>query len=294
MPAMHARLDWARDGHDWPNRDASRFVEAGGIRWHVQSAGSGPPIVLVHGTGAATHSWRAVLPLLAPRFTVIAPDLPGHGFSEALPTRRMTLTGMASALDALLIALGIAPWVVAGHSAGAAILARMCIDRAIAPRRLVSFAGALVPLGGLPGVVFAPMAKAFAAARFVPQLVAWHASRPGSVERLLGDTGSTIDPGGARLYRRLCASPAHVAAAIAMMANWDLYAFERDLPRLPTPLDLVVPTRDRTVHPRYASRVLALLPAARLIEWEGLGHLAHEEAPQRCAELITASAEESE
>ena len=60
-------LSWDQDGHDWPNRDASRFVEAAGLTWHVQIAGQGPVLLLLHGTGASTHSWRDLLPGLAER-----------------------------------------------------------------------------------------------------------------------------------------------------------------------------------------------------------------------------------
>jgi magnesium chelatase accessory protein len=45
-------LVWNRDGGDWPNREASGFVEAAGSRWHVQKMGQGPPLLLIHGTGA--------------------------------------------------------------------------------------------------------------------------------------------------------------------------------------------------------------------------------------------------
>ena len=45
-------LVWSRDGADWPNREASTFVEAAGFRWHVQRMGEGPPLLLIHGTGA--------------------------------------------------------------------------------------------------------------------------------------------------------------------------------------------------------------------------------------------------
>ena len=76
-------LDWDRDGQNWPHRQASRFVEAGGIRWHVQIMGQGPVMLLLHGTGAASHSWRDIMPLLAAQFTVVVPDLPGHGFTRA-------------------------------------------------------------------------------------------------------------------------------------------------------------------------------------------------------------------
>lgn len=78
-------MNWDHDGRDWPNREHSRFVEAAGLRWHVQQMGRGPVLLLLHGTGASTHSWRALMPLLAAEFTVVAPDLPGHGFTSAPP-----------------------------------------------------------------------------------------------------------------------------------------------------------------------------------------------------------------
>ncbi|MEY2735806.1 MAG: hypothetical protein RLZ58_1215, partial [Pseudomonadota bacterium] len=72
---MEDRLQWDRDGLDWPHRARSRFVGAAGLRWHVQRFGTGAPVatsgaapgaatqakvLLVHGTGASTHSWRDV------------------------------------------------------------------------------------------------------------------------------------------------------------------------------------------------------------------------------------------
>ncbi len=47
-------LDWGEDGRDWPNREASRFIEADDITWHVQIMGAGPVLLLLHGTGAST------------------------------------------------------------------------------------------------------------------------------------------------------------------------------------------------------------------------------------------------
>jgi len=86
---MSDRLIWERDGRDWPNRSASRFVSAAGLRWHVQQFGTGPVALLVHGTGASTHSWRGLAPILAESFSVVAPDLPGHGFTEAPAADRL-------------------------------------------------------------------------------------------------------------------------------------------------------------------------------------------------------------
>ncbi|HSN71821.1 MAG TPA: alpha/beta fold hydrolase, partial [Steroidobacteraceae bacterium] len=136
-------LDWDRDGRDWPNRSASRFVSAGGVRWHVQQAGQGPQMLLIHGTGASTHSWRGLLPLLAEHFAVLAPDLPGHAFTGPMPDGHFSLDGMARALAALMARLDFAPAIAVGHSAGAAIVARLALDGAIHPRAIVSLNGAI-------------------------------------------------------------------------------------------------------------------------------------------------------
>jgi magnesium chelatase accessory protein len=287
-------LDWARDGQNWPHRGASRFVQAGGLRWHVQQMGSGPVALLVHGTGAATHSWRGLAPLLARGFTVVAPDLPGHGFTQTPSAAGLSLPGMAAGVGALLRALDLRPALAVGHSAGAAVLARMILDGAIAPRALVSLNGALLPLRGLPGQLFSPLARLFSASDLLPRVLAWRARDPAAVERLMHGTGSSIDPEGVALYARLVRSPAHVAGALAMMANWDLQPLARELPALTAPLTLVAAACDRMVPPSEAMRVRALLPRARLITLGGLGHLAHEEAPQRVCELIESAAAAAE
>lgn len=286
---MIGTLSWERDGRDWPNRAASRFVQAAGVRWHVQVMGRGPVVLLVHGTGAATHSWRDVAPALARHCTVVAPDLPGHGFTEALPTHRQTLPGMAHGLDQLLRVLNLAPEVAVGHSAGAAVLARMALDGRIAPAALISLNGALLPLRAMPETMFSPLARLLARLPPVPWLVAWRAVDRGMVERLLAGTGSTIDAAGVAQYARLVRSPGHVAGALSMMAGWSLELLAADLPRLTTPLVLVVGTNDRTVPPAESERVHTLVPGSTLIRLPGLGHLAHEERPDEVAALILRS-----
>lgn len=286
-PAAHAAAGWDQVPPHWPLREHSRFVEAGGLRWHVQIVGSGPALLLVHGTGASAHSWAATARLLEASFQTVVPDLPGHGFTALPPPAGLSLPGMASRLAALLAELEIQPALVAGHSAGAAVLARMALDGRIAPRALVSVNGALLPLRGMAGQLFSPLAKLIASSDATARLFAWRVRRDRAViRRMLDATGSTIDEAGAELYRRLAGDPDHVAAALGMMANWDLAVLARDLPRLPMPLVLVVGTNDRTVRPAEARRVQALLPTAQLVPLPGLGHLAHEEQPTATAELL--------
>jgi len=285
------RLDWTRDGAGWPHREATQFVEAAGLRWHVQrmgpAGGAAPKLLLIHGTGASTHSWRGLAPLLAAQFDVLAVDLPGHGFS-GMPAanRTMSLPGMASALGALLAALDFAPAVVVGHSAGAAIGARMCLDGSIAPEALVGINGAWLQLAGAAGRFFSPLAKLLALNPVVPRLFSWRAGEPAAVQRLIDGTGSKLDAEGIALYARLVRSPGHVAGALAMMANWDLAPLVRELPRLRPRVLLLTGSADRTLPPSTAQRVAALVPTARMQALPGLGLLAHEEQPQQVAAIV--------
>jgi magnesium chelatase accessory protein len=282
---------WRIEGRDWPNREASRFVETPDITWHVQVMGRGPVVLLLHGTGAATHSWAGLAPLLAQGFTVIAPDLPGHGFS-GMPSRGgLSLPGMAAAVGRLLAALRMTPDVIIGHSAGAAVAARLCLDALAAPSRLVALNGALLPLSGVAGQVFSPLAKLLSGMPFVPWMVAWTAADKAAVKRLLNETGSSLDPRGLEFYARLFRRPGHVAGTLGMMAAWDLPGLARDLPRLtPAPL-LIVGERDRTIPPQAADRLAAMIPGSSVMRLPGLGHLAHEEAPERLASLIVPPAQ---
>ena len=288
--ALSDRLVWERDGLDWPHRDASSFVKAGGLRWHVQQFGMHhadlPVALLIHGTGAATHSWRGLAPLLAPYFSVLTMDLPGHGFTDmpagGAGSTQLSLPGMAQAIHALLNTLGLQPSLVVGHSAGAAVAVRMCLDELISPWLVISLNGAFLPLGGLAGQVFLPAAKLMAATPLLPKLFSWSAADPNVLRRLIHGTGSMLDATGLALYGKLIRNSGHAAGALAMMANWDLQSLVRDLPRLQNRLGLVVGANDRTISPRQATRVMAMLgPAAQstLTTFPDLGHLAHEERP---------------
>lgn len=278
--------DWNILGLDWPNRTASRFVRAAGLNWHVQELGQGEPMLLVHGTGASTHSWRDLAPRLAQRYRIIAPDLPGHGFTRCADPERLSLPGMAQALGALLETLHVAPVWAVGHSAGAAILVRMALDGTLRPRRIISLNGALLPLGGLRSPLFAPLARLFVSNPVMPRLFAWQASQPAAFARMMDQTGSRLDARGIELYQRLATRPAHVGAALDMMARWDVRPLERQLPQLPLPLTLVSGGRDGMIPPAHADDVRRLLPTADSVTFDDLGHLAHEEQPERVAAFI--------
>jgi magnesium chelatase accessory protein len=275
---------------DWPHRESSRTVTAGGLRWHVQVLGRparlAPTVLLLHGTGASSHSWRGLATLLARSCHVIVPDLPGHGWTARPLPAGLTLPGMAAALGSLLRKLGAEPSLVIGHSAGAAIAARMCLDGLVAPHSLVSLNGAWFPPGGASGWHFSPLAKMLTLNPVVPYMFSWLASRPAALRRLISSTGSRLDDEGIAMYGRLVGNPSHVGAVLAMMAAWELQPLLNDLPRLTPALHLVVADRDATVPPENAVDLQRHLPAATVHRLPSLGHLAHEESPAAVAALL--------
>lgn len=284
-------MDWQLEGGDWPNRTHSRFISAAGLLWHVQAfpaaRADAPLILLIHGTASATHSWRDVAPLLAQRYRVLALDLPGHAFTEMpSPAAAQSLGGMAQRVAGLLQQMQLSPALVVGHSAGAAVAARMVLDGSIRPAALVSLNGAFLRFGGVAHAIFAPMARLMASGTLAAKFFAWQADDPVVIQRLMRSTGSVIDANGMRCYQRLMQSPSHVRAALAMMAHWDLESLERALPQLAVPVWLVAADNDLTVPPQQAVQVAKRLPQAKRVLWPMLGHLAHEESPRQCVDLL--------
>ena len=289
---MSTTLSWEHEGRGWPHREASSFVRAGGLQWHVQRMGAGPVALLLHGTGASTHSWRGVMPLLARHFSVVAIDLPGHAFTDTPPAAQLSLPGMTGAVAALVEALALDLALVVGHSAGAAIGARLVLDGGLAPQALVSINGAFLPLAGWPGLIFPPVARLMAATPLAPQLFARRSWDRAAVEKLIGGTGSTLDAHGLELYATLVRDARHAAGALGMMARWDLRPLARDLARLRVPLALIVGANDKAVSPHEAQRVRALIPAttpSTLARVSGAGHLVHEERPAAVVQHVLAA-----
>lgn len=288
---MLSRPDWRTDGAAWPHRVASRFVSAGGIRWHVQVAGTGPALLLLHGAGGSTHSWARLLPLLTPYFTVVAPDLPGHAFTAAPESRLMSLPGVAGLVSALLAELGVRPALAAGHSAGAAVALRMTVDGTLSPAGLVGLNPALAvfdpPLGPLRPLLYA-VAGSEPYARIVSAL-----ATPAAVEATLRSTGSRIGAELVALYARLAASPGHVHGTMSMMSRWDVAPLIADYPRVQPPVALVFGAGDRWIDRPEVERATRPIPRVRVLSVPDTGHLTHEERPDSAAGVILSLARET-
>lgn len=270
----------------WPNASASRFVDAAGLRWHVQVSGDGPTVLLLHGSGAANHSWRDISPRLSATCTVIAPDLPGHGFTSFPDNASLSLRGMTEHVRELLRVLDVRPTVMVGHSAGGALALSLASEWPEAG--IVGINAALAPPNTLM-TLLTPAVQSLAGFGIVGFLTARLAESDFVFESLMRSTGSVISREQLALYRAFATSEKHAAAVMAMFAEWNLPALAASFRAISNRVTLVFGEKDEWVPPATTALVAKALPNVEFVRLAGAGHLAHEEQPERVAEIIIAS-----
>ncbi len=289
---MSRPLQWDREGLIWPHRDASSFWEAGSATWHIQRMGIAdeearkPSVLLLHGTGASVHSWRSLMPMLARDFAVTAMDLPRHAFTSGHRAEVMSLPRMAAEIARLNASLGLNPDLVIGHSAGAALAVQLALDHGYAGP-IIGLNSAMRPFPGPAAQIFPAVAKLLFINPLVPRIFSKMTTFGKEAERFLyRSTGSKIDAAGMACYETLFANSRHTKGGLSMMANWDLPTLKTRLHELRNPLLMVHSTRDAAIPLDWAREVHGWLPGSELEVLDGLGHLAHEEDPERVRTAI--------
>ncbi|QBF34150.1 alpha/beta fold hydrolase BchO [Thalassococcus sp. S3] len=274
---------------DWPLLEHSRQILCRPHRWHVQEMGQGETLLLLHGTGCSVHSFRGLAPILAQSHRVISLDLPGQGLTQLGARHRSGLHATTEDIANLCAQEGWQPAAIIGHSAGGAVALNLT-HRLVSPRgqapRVIGINPALENFKGMASVMFPAMAKMLALTPFTAEMVSRTSDSPERVAALIRSTGSDLDPIGLQLYRRLIRDRDHVDGTLLMMASWSLNHLRQELPKLAMPALFLTGARDRTVPPASPARAAARMPDCRTVTLPDLGHLAHEEAPDRVAALI--------
>lgn len=228
-----------------------RFVELPGLRVHVAEAGAGDPLVLLHGFPEHWWGWRRVLPALAARYRVIAPDLRGAGWTDA-PPEGYTEEQLVGDAVALLDALGLQRVHLVGLDIGAILGYRLCLAH---PERVARF----VAIGAPHPYPAALSAKVLL--RLLPKT--WRlwprfaATLPGLGPRLIGRGRQRLarhlllweapDPGiwsptDLELYLGRFREPARARAAVALFRALAIDANNRSLAGAYRGVRLVTPT----------------------------------------------------
>ena len=195
---------------------------------------------------------------------------------------------MAREVAGLLRALDFAPAAIVGHSAGAAIALQLALDHAY-KGPIIGLSAALRPFPGAMAQIFPAIAKTLFVNPLVPRIFTGSIDLVGGAERFLWrSTHSRIDAQGLACYARLLKHPGHAGGALAMMANWDLPSLRERMGEVANPVLLLHGANDPAIPLQWARDAAGWLPKARLDVLPGLGHLAHEEAPDKAAARIAA------
>lgn len=267
----------------------SREITVGTHQWNVCIQGTGPVCLLIHGTGASVHSWYNLAERLTSRYTVVMMDLPGHADTVSPREADLSLTGMASALYDLIEQEGLYAELIIGHSAGAAIMLELCLQHPDCAKQLIALNAAVVPLGGLAGYLFSPLARIGAGNQWMSQFFSYRARNDRNVRKLLDSTGSKVDDASFRRYAELFRDPYHVSGVLRMMANWHLEQLAPRLKQLQLPIHLIAASDDKTIPLRDTYKLQRLLPSDKVsvAVVHGLGHLMHEEdAPAVATQIM--------
>jgi pimeloyl-ACP methyl ester carboxylesterase len=240
-------------------------------------AGEGPAVVLVHGLAGSSTTWKFVLPALAQRFTVIAPDLLGHGQS-AKPRGDYSLGAYASGIRDLLVALDVDRATFVGHSLGGGVAMQLAYQFPERCERLV-----LVASGGLGKEVNLLLrAVSLPGSEFVLPIVLapWFRERAESVGNLLRRGG--WKPGSAlaevwRSYTTLTTREGqqafvHTVRSVIDPAGQRVSALDRLYLARAVPTMIVWGDQDRVIPVEHARAAHEGMPGSRLEIRKGAGH----------------------
>ena len=260
------------------------WLELADGRMRYLKAGSGPAIILIHGLMGYSFSWRFTIPALAPHATVYAIDNLGAGLSTA--TEGMDCAAPATAERVLQFAdaLGITDFDLLGtsHGGGVAIMvAAICVERKDARLQRLVLVAPVNPWSP-HGKRLAPfLGTAFGSLLFRNTIERWRPLDYLWLRRMFAD-GSKIPPDSLEGYRIPVLKNHTFRQASRIVRNWtaDLAELERALPKIRDyPTLLIWGTKDRAVDFRSAEPLRRNFRNARLVAFEGVGHLPYEEAP---------------
>lgn len=270
-------------------------VAVGGARVLVREAGTGYPVVFLHGIPTSSFLWRRVLPVVARDFRALAPDLPGFGRSDPLPYGRQTVPEFAQAIAALLERLGAERYALVGHDFGALVAVELltrCPERVSHLVVLNTSFRAERWFGRSPlQVLRLPLAGELAMALARPWMLRL-AMRPFLAEP---DHLSPDDLAGywepfeygfrttlLRLYRSAPITPV------------DFTRWRDTLRRLSVPTLIVWGALDPVFRVDEAYELVELIPASRLVCFAHADHFVPEDRPQALGRLVAVFVERPE
>lgn len=273
--------------------DSSRFAEgADGMQVHYRDQGNpeGTPIVLIHGSSASLHTWEPLVERLGADYRLITYTQPGHGLTGPHPRDDYSFAGRAEALDLITEELGLERFVLGGNSMGGWMTWRYALARPERIEALLLLDASGAPLR--PGEEEPPLNIGFRLLQSpVGRFLSLHYTPRAVIERSALQTvsvKSVMDEAAVDRYWELLRYPGNRRAAglRAVVEREPEYAGR--LGEIEAPTLIIWGAEDRLVLASAAQTFDDAMPNAKVIIYDGIGHLPMEEAPDRTAEDIDA------
>jgi pimeloyl-ACP methyl ester carboxylesterase len=263
-------------------------LDVRGAKLHVAELGSGPPVVLLHGWPQHWWTWRALMPLLADRYRVLAPDMRGFGWSEPTP-RGYRKEELADDVAGLLDALGIDQAFLVGHDWGGVVGFLVCLNHSDRVRRYVPMnTGHLWPTLSLKGVPKQLGAMTYQGLLATPGLGRRINASPRVVGKVVGAITKQTDavvPEYAEQFAPRFADPARGRAASQVYRTFQLYEYPRWVRglyadrRLTTPILWLHGISDPFFKPGMFRDIVDHADDVRIEYLPDCGHFPQEEQP---------------
>jgi pimeloyl-ACP methyl ester carboxylesterase len=270
-----------------------QFRTIHGYRRAYRIAGTGPAILLIHGIGDNSTTWSSVQSTLAQRFTVIAPDLLGHGKSDK-PRADYSVAAYANGMRDLLSVLDIERVTVVGHSLGGGVAMQFAyqfpqlVDRLI----LVGAGGVTKDVNFALRIASLPMGSEALAILRLPMVLP-AVQMAGRVAGLaIGRTGVGRDlPQMLRILKDLPEPTASSAFARTLRAVVDwrgqvVTMLDRCYLTESVPVQLIWGSRDSVIPVSHARPAQAAMPGSQLEIFDGSGHFPFHDDPDRFVEIV--------
>ncbi len=254
----------------------SKFVEVDGLRVHYRDRGSGPAVVLLHGSNSSLFTWEGWAAALAPEHRVVTLDLPGHGLTGPDPRERYRPADMADFLDRFTVALGLSRFTLGGNSMGGGVAWRYALQHPNKVERLI-----LIDSAGLPRQEPRPFALRMFASPVLGRLARWFSPRfliARSVRDAYGNPDQ-VDKAIVDLYEDLLLRDGNREATRRRSFLGDADGMLSRLGELRVPTLILWGSRDRWILPKYGERFHAAIAGSHLVVLDGLGHVPMEEDP---------------
>ena len=260
---------------------ASRFLEWDGLRIHYKDEGSGPPLLLLHGTASSLHTWDGWVAELRDRFRLLRLDLPGFGLTGPEPHHDYSPERRVEVLAALLDHLGVERCSVAGNSLGGYLAWQLAARRPERVDRLVLVDAAGYPEHRATGMTVMDLGRIPVLSSVLGKLTPRFLIAAG-VREAYGDP-SRATPEIIDRYYRLLLREGNRQALLAGL-NSERPAELDAIRSISRPTLVMWGREDRLIAVELAERFHQDLPDSELIVYPGIGHVPMEEIPRRSAQ----------